>query len=225
LLHYITRRFDDGELTCDARTLCRFFRSVGHVLPCIYCRRSFQKYYAQLPLRPYAKRGKSFEWYFRIHNLINDKLRKQGYIHTPNPSLSTVKKIYDNYHPTYFVGWNFLYSICYHYPARSEISERRHQAYITFFNQLKELYPVHAIREKYARYLNRHPVNANTLQTGLTLTKWLYGFEKRVNPRCCSFKKKCTVLDRYAVKKCVNKSCRKNSATHIKRSKSLKKSR
>lgn len=211
LFHYLTRHYDmqssEYHLT-HYRVLCKFFKSVGHILPCIYCRRSFQQYYRELPLKPYAKRGKSFEWYYKIHNLINAKLRGQGYLNTRDPSLATVKRRF-SHPPICFVGWNFLYSVVYHYPSHfSELSKRRLNAYSTFFNLLAVFYPVERIRMKYSEYLQIHPVEP-ALVGGMELVKWLYEFEKRVNPKCCTFQKRCSKLEKYKVKKCVNKSCRK----------------
>lgn len=212
LLHAITSVYDQQEpeyWQSHYRQLCQFFKSLGHVLPCIYCRRSFQKYYRELPLKPFARKGQSFVWYYRIHNMINDKLRGQGYLHTPNPTLENVRQRYFHKRFTCFVGWNFLYSTVFHYPTHaSELSQRRRVAYHTFFQLLSVFYPVTSYREKYAIYLSRHPVE-NALIGSRELLKWLYRFERRVNPRCCSFQEKCTRLNKYAVKKCVNKSCRR----------------
>lgn len=212
LFHSITYKYDmlpTQEHHRKYRQLCKFFESLGHILPCIYCRRSFKQYSHELPLRPFAKAGKTFEWYFRIHNMINDKLRRQGYLHTANPSLASVKQKYRKYlqNTTCFVGWNFLYSVIYHFPT--EISTVRLNAYQTFFRLLAEFYPIESYREKYAQYLQQYPVE-DYLDDYRKLAKWFYKFEKSVHPNCCSFSKKCALLEKYKVKKCANKSCRKN---------------
>lgn len=209
LFHTLTREYDQSyDKNNNHRLLCRFFKSVGHILPCIYCRRSFQLYYRQVPLKPFAKRGHTFRWYYHIHNLINDKLRKQGYLHSPNPSYQSVERKYKK-RRTCFVGWNFLYSVVYHYPSHiSELSARRQKAYRDFFTLLAEFYPVQSYRRSYDAYLLTHPVD-DALVGSVPLLKWFYGFERRVNPRCCTLRSRCSKLEKYAVKKCVNKSCRK----------------
>lgn len=209
LLHSIAL-YCDTYNTYDLYDLSTFFKSIGHILPCIYCRRSYQKYYKELPLSSFLKEKKSVsKWYYLVHNKINKKLRDQGYLNTKDPKFKDVLKKYENIlSKSCFIGWNFLYSIVYHYPHDgNELSNRRYEAYVNFFNLLSLFYPVESIRKKYKEYLDSHPIE-KYLDSSESLLKWLYHFEKKVNPRCCTFEKRCSKLEKYHVKKCVNKSCR-----------------
>jgi hypothetical protein len=59
-----------------------FFKSIQYILPCIYCRRSFKKYITEIPFElPLS------DWLYKIHNCVNEKLRKQGYKIEKDPSL------------------------------------------------------------------------------------------------------------------------------------------
>ena len=214
LLHLITYRFDQGDLPATPKDLRSFFRSVGHVLPCIYCRRSFQKYAKEQPLRRVfrasqsASRGasKTFRWYYRIHNRINAKLRGQGYPVPPNPSFSSVLRQYEKNIRTCLVGRDFLYAVTYQFS--SSLSERRKQAYQTFFRKLRLLYPVESIRNEYSRYLERHPVE-DAMKGPLELTRWFHRFDQQIDARVCSFRRRCNLLETYHVQTCANRTCRK----------------
>lgn len=222
LLHLITYRFDRGDLPGGEKTLRSFFRSVGHVLPCIYCRRSFQKYAKEQPLRRVfrasrrASRGASqgasqgafgtFRWYYRIHNRINAKLRGQGYPVPPNPSFHSVLHRYQKKTKTCLVGRDFLYAVAYQFS--SSLSERRKQAYRTFFQTLALLYPVDSIRDEYARYLERHPVE-HAMKGKIELTRWFHRFDQRIDARVCTFRRRCNVLEKYHVQTCANRTCRR----------------
>jgi hypothetical protein len=70
-----------------------FFKSEKYVLPCIYCRRSFSKYIKELPIM----KDNIFKWLYLIHNKINDKLRKQGYLQEKNPTYDTVIRKYKRF--------------------------------------------------------------------------------------------------------------------------------
>ena len=77
----------------DYKNIKNFFKSMIHVLPCIYCRRSYREYIIDLPVPS----SNLFEWSYHIHNKVNQKLQKQGYNHHPNPSFETVLKIYKKF--------------------------------------------------------------------------------------------------------------------------------
>jgi hypothetical protein len=148
------------------------------------------------------------QWYYLVHNKINEKLRKQGFLHDPNPSFKEVIKKYRR-EKKCFIGWNFLYSVIYHYPHNGdELSKRRRDAYVQFFTLLSLFYPIPSIRKKYVEYLEKNPFE-EVIHSSQSMLKWLYFFEKKVNPKCCAFEKRCSKLEKYHVKKCVNKSCRK----------------
>jgi len=65
-----------------------FMTSLKHILPCIYCRRSYSKYIKEIPIKDFNNEENKyniFKWLYLIHNKINDKLRKQGYLNEKNP--------------------------------------------------------------------------------------------------------------------------------------------
>lgn len=218
LFHLVTYRFDAGDLPATSKQMRSFFRSVGHLLPCVYCRRSFQQYAKELPLRRVLCRGKlrtstSFEWYYRIHNLINAKLRGQGYPIPPDPTFATVTRRFRNWQPgnSCLVGRDFLYAVTYQFSA--SLSDTRKQAYCTFFRQLAQLYPVESVRNEYASYLERHPIE-DAMTGPMQLTRWFHRFDQRMNRRVCSvgsFRRRCNLLEQFHVKTCANRTCRRDS--------------
>ena len=67
-----------------------FLEELPHILPCRYCRSSLAEYYIN---RPVPTQGTEIaRWSYEIHNDVNNKLRKQGHLHKPNPPFSEVKK-------------------------------------------------------------------------------------------------------------------------------------
>jgi len=68
----------------DADDVALFFNSFKKVLPCIYCRRSFEEFDGLLrsrfnnqPLVTIIKRKQLFAWSYYLHDLVNEKLDKQ----------------------------------------------------------------------------------------------------------------------------------------------------
>lgn len=53
-----------------------FFTSLGHVLPCLYCRDSYNEYIQEHPLtdKILMTRETLSKWLYDIHNLVNEKL-------------------------------------------------------------------------------------------------------------------------------------------------------
>lgn len=104
----------------NKQAFSNFFEILPYVLPCKYCRKSLSEYYEEDPIdlsSPLALQ----KWLYRIHNKVNDKLRKQGQC-IKNPQFSTVKKQYGEIlslscSKVYFPGWDFLYSIAETHPS------------------------------------------------------------------------------------------------------------
>ena len=53
-----------------------FFKLVGDVLPCKYCRQSYKEYFTDLDPMPFLNNRRDIvRWLFTIHNKVNDKLK------------------------------------------------------------------------------------------------------------------------------------------------------
>ena len=73
----------------------KFFHYLGKVLPCRYCRKSYNEYIKELPIKHYLNGPDDLlYWTYCIHNKVNDKLRSQGEYNKPNPSFDLVCKRY-----------------------------------------------------------------------------------------------------------------------------------
>lgn len=224
LLHSISflYSYTDEYEYINKKDVISFFKSIQHVLPCIYCRRSYKKYYKDLPIREYIKHNDNnennknnnknlFKWMYLLHNKINDKLRKQGYNTEKDPSFEKVYSFYKKFVKKIncMIGWDFLYSIIFNYPEYDfELSEIRKNGYITFFNKLALFIPNKKLREVYSEYIDKNPIQ-KYMKTRKNIIKWMYYLEKKIKKgRCCSFENRCKKIEKYRVNKCKNKTCR-----------------
>jgi hypothetical protein len=123
LLHTIT--FAHPSPTGQKKAILkRFFQSLPFVLPCKYCRASLTEYMEALPVEnalesaaPYALA----RWLWKIHNCVNDKLRKQHLTIEDDPSFEDVKRFYLermalSCSMSKFEGWEFLFSVAENHP-------------------------------------------------------------------------------------------------------------
>jgi hypothetical protein len=99
-----------------------FFEQLPYVLPCKFCRASLAEYLADDPIP--SKASDYAKWLYRIHNRVNDKLRSQKLLETPNPSWDDVKRRYEGWIQSScskhtMIGWDFLFSIAYTTPCSS----------------------------------------------------------------------------------------------------------
>ena len=218
LLHSIAYCYSFNEYEDDIQKnkVISFFNSIKYVLPCIYCRRSYSQYLKDIPLRSFLNSHKDniFKWIYLIHNKINDKLRKQGYLSQKNPKYNTILSNYTKYvkkiKKCYIVGWDFLYSIIFDYPQYSfELSDSRYNGYLTFFTNLQYLLPCKKTRNIYINHSEKYPLE-DYMKTRDDFKKWIYKFEKKVKKNCYSFEKRCKKVLKYKVNKCNNNSCRKD---------------
>lgn len=98
-LHSVTFGFPDDPNHPDhkhrVKHYANFFNSLGYVLPCKYCRDSYNEYIQELPIEPFLEsRARIIEWLFTIHEKVNDKL---GVPHCDRPSLEEVKERFEKY--------------------------------------------------------------------------------------------------------------------------------
>ena len=72
-----------------------FYESFKQILPCKYCRQSYSTFFDATPIDRFLVSSEQlFYWTYLMHNKVNDKLRKQGFLTTPNPSYQEIKKQY-----------------------------------------------------------------------------------------------------------------------------------
>jgi len=208
LFHSIAYYYDNYEDREDkVKIIKRFFKSIQHVLPCIYCKRSYKQYIKEIPI--FNRDKDIFRWSYKIHNKVNDKLRKQGYNEEPNPSYDAVlkkyKKYFDKNRNCTEMGWKFLYSIIFNYDEG--ISYTRKKGYITFFYLLGYVLPNENSRIKYLKYISKNPIEKEMCSKG-DIKKWMYRLEKTFKSKCCSYKSRCKSIEKYKVNKCSGNTCR-----------------
>lgn len=84
------------EPTRENKALYRaFYESFKQILPCKYCRQSYTAFFDATPIDRFLVSSEQlFYWTYLMHNKVNDKLRKQGFLTTSNPSYQEIKKQY-----------------------------------------------------------------------------------------------------------------------------------
>ncbi|AYV78985.1 MAG: putative FAD-linked sulfhydryl oxidase [Faunusvirus sp.] len=76
-LHCMTFNYNINPTDKDIMTYKTFFSVLGDILPCKYCRQSYQVYIKYLPIEGYldSRHGVTY-WLYTFHNLVNDKIFK-----------------------------------------------------------------------------------------------------------------------------------------------------
>ena len=207
LLHSIVEGYPSKPSISDKETYKNFFKTIEHVLPCIYCRRSFKQYIGEMPIEPYLKNKRSLvKWLYLMHNKVNDKLRKQGLNSNPDPSFDEICRRYRQYvrdinksNCIGMPGWDFLYSIVFNFPLhKSDIETERFYQHIVFFKYLAKVLPFKSVKKRY----NKEIVDTNfieILQGREKFKKWFYRVEKNVKKliscRCLKFSERCDRIE------------------------------
>lgn len=95
-LHLITFLYPESPDSGDKILMRDFMNLITDILPCKYCRASFNKYSASLDLAEYLdSRDQLIDWLYKMHNKVNKKLRSQGFCHHANPSIEHVRTLYN----------------------------------------------------------------------------------------------------------------------------------
>jgi hypothetical protein len=213
LLHLTALNYPNKPSAEDKINYGIFYSNLKDVLPCKYCRKSFTKYIANLPVEDYLEsKDKLFEWVYLMHNKVNGKLRRQGLIDYPDPSLEEVKKLYPEtlLKECQLPGWDFIYSIVFNYNKQDPPIDKV-KAYSILFTYLGKVIPCRDYRELYNKYFNRDPVGKHL--TGRDeLIKWLYNINCCINgklkERNRNFHKLCTFYETFRAGGC-NKTSHK----------------
>lgn len=96
LFHAVAHNYD--PYTHEIEEYYNFYRSIGSVLPCKYCRDSYPKFFEELPIREFKGSQKDMaRWAYLMHCKVNDKLRKQGFLKSPDPSFEEIYAKYDSW--------------------------------------------------------------------------------------------------------------------------------
>lgn len=136
LLHAVTFSMNSRPTTQQQKRYQLLFESLKYVLPCRFCRESYKQFVNIRPIDT-STRERLSRWLYDIHNLVNDKLRNQGYIHEPNPSWKEVKEYYGRCQGKPITcGWDFLFSIAMNYPVENVTNRHLHHWTKVFFEQV-----------------------------------------------------------------------------------------
>jgi len=140
------------------------------VLPCRFCQESTTRFVKEHPLR-----GDPGKWLYEIHNMVNDKLRKQikddPTVVDPgeDPSFEEIKKRYDSIKPTAVPGRDFLFTIAQNYPEHPEEKDMATQR--VFLHALADAYPFAKLRRVFRKYVDDHEPD---LSSRKAYSHWMY---------------------------------------------------
>lgn len=184
LLHSIAYTYPEIPTSEDRRHYGIFYSNLKFILPCKYCRKSLTGYYKSLPVEEHLESGRSLsKWLYEIHNKVNGKLRRQGLLNEPNPTLKEVDTLYkgivDN--RCSLPGWDFIYCVVFNYPEKEEdISMDLANYYLTFFKYLGFVIPCKKYRSVYKKIYRKNPIE-KALENRQELIKWLYRINCNIN--------------------------------------------
>ena len=124
MLHLIT--FDYKYSPKQATIMSNFLETLPFILPCKYCRASLTDYYREHPFE-HEQLAPSFDlkrWMYKIHNCVNEKLRKQGLNPSSDPPYQKVKEFYETWRKCEWkqqliTFWDFLFAVAYNHPVQT----------------------------------------------------------------------------------------------------------
>jgi len=144
------------------------------ILPCKFCRASTTEFVKKHPLR-----GDPGKWLYEIHNMVNDKLRKQKAADEnvidpgPDPDFAEVKARYMAMTPSKIPGRDFLMAIAYNYPDAPEPHDMSTQR--QFIHHLADAYPFESLRSVFKAYLSKNEVE---LGSRMGYLRWMHSLMK-----------------------------------------------
>ena len=222
LLHLITYGYPQEPTLKDIQTYGLFFNSLKYILPCKYCRISLTKYYKQLPVEEHLESQDTLTlWIYNIHNKVNNKLRKQGLLKTPNPKKTEVDKMYAPLinTPCKIPGWDFIYCMIFNFPKdKDDLPFDRLNGYITFFTYIGKVVPCKEYATEFIKVVKRDPFE-NNINSNKILINWLYRINCKIDSKMGNknkkFKRLCTIYNSHKTKACSKKTHKGKSTCRI----------
>lgn len=90
LIHSVGLVYPKSPTPSEQKIFYDFFDSLQYVLPCKHCRKSYSGFYKDIDLH------NLYEWTWKLHNKVNDKLRTQGLKDSKDPTLNDSLKFHKN---------------------------------------------------------------------------------------------------------------------------------
>ncbi len=184
LLHSIAYTYPDKPTSEDKRHYGIFYSNLKFILPCKYCRKSLTGFYKTLPIEQHLENRRVItKWMYEIHNKVNNKLRRQGFLDEPNPELDYVDQLYKDIISIRcsLPGWDFIYCVVFNYPEKQQdISMDLANYYLTFFKYLGYVIPCKKYRSIYKKVYHLNPIE-KALDSREHLIKWLYRINCHIN--------------------------------------------
>lgn len=153
-----------------------FYQSLGGVLPCKYCRNSYKHFFREAMFKDYLENKRRLSLgIYNIHNMVNKKLRDQGYNRKKDPKFKSIYNRYSrrisdkNITESTFA---MLYSITLNY--NPGIHSKK-SSYSKFFRLFVQVVPGKRFRKLFKQYYMSPDLSSCT-----SLTKWLYSIQKQI---------------------------------------------
>ena len=109
ILHTTMYNLPKKMTEIEKKKLTKFIKLTSKILPCKYCRISMSKYIKSLPIEKHVtSKEKAIKWIYKLHNKVNNKLRKQGYCITTNPTQNQVNDTYKDIHRSLEQSGSFI---------------------------------------------------------------------------------------------------------------------
>ena len=159
-----------------------FLEELPHILPCRFCRSSLTEFYKHRPV----DRNDLAHWMYEIHNDVNNKLRKQGHLHKPNPPFSEVKKYYTELLESadgHVLGFDFFKSVAF---VTSKLDPRHLKRW---WKSIPKALPFPEWREQWSSAATEGPVPVTKGRTAVLA--WLYKICKQMSLETGKFKDYC----------------------------------
>ena len=159
-----------------------FLEELPHILPCRFCRSSLTEFYKHRPV----DRNDLAHWMYEIHNDVNNKLRKQGHLHKPNPPFSEVKKYYTELLESadgHVLGFDFFKSVAF---VTSKLDPQHLKRW---WKSIPKALPFPEWREQWSSAATEGPAPVTKGRTAVLA--WLYKICKQMSLETGKFKDYC----------------------------------
>jgi hypothetical protein len=173
-MHQLTLRYPEQPNVHEQQALHLLLLLLEHVLPCRFCRESYERFAAAFPMDSACQQGKEsvVRWMFDLHRVVNAKLQKSNRFETIDDM--QVECTRDCNRSVLFELWYMLFAIAFNYPADAadENIDTKRLWYFMFYVHVPYLF-CRLFAEDTEQWF--HSIDSAVLTDQASLIDWLYG--------------------------------------------------
>lgn len=168
LMHTVSFNANDHFSNVEKEMLFYFYKNIGNMIPCIFCRSSYKRHLIDYPVEKHLQNKSSLcDWVIKIHNIVNASINKK---------LLTYNEAYENHK---IIDFNKIIAIFRYLNHITFLNAKQSSLknLLNFYRNLQYIFPTQKGRNILIYFFKNYPITI--LYTKINyFQNWYFNLEK-----------------------------------------------